>query len=250
MTRLDRIRISINAGTAKTFHKTMGGSFEKCFDTLAYYINEGVPHVSVGYLFNDDNLCEIPDFLYRIQKLKNQVGDRFDGCVDIQFRPTCKVASCNCGSSNYTSSPIMVSDTTTHWTEQIAQLKDWLLSNPVSTGVLKCTNLNEENFFDYRANTAPFGNCYLSLIQMYIRANGDIYSCCQLASSQEGAIGNLLKDSVDAVRKNQQMFWNKSGGCKSTSYCCKLVSKKNILLEEAVNNPGIGLKQLPYSIFV
>lgn len=247
---LEKIRISINAGTGETLSRVCGGSFEKCLETFVYYLNQGVKEVSIGYLFNDDNVKEIPLFLHRLSEIQASIGKKFNRCVNIQFRPTCKLLSCRCHSENFRDYSIMVSDTTSAWKLCVETIKNDLFSDPQLLPILECTNLGRRDLFDYSANNASFGNCYLSLVQMYIRANGNVFPCCQMASSESGSFGNILQNSAEEIRNSQKTFWFLPNSCKNPNYCCKLVSRKNVLLENSLMDIEKQWVNIPYSVFI
>ena len=247
---LDKIRISINAGTDETLHRACGGNLEKCLESFVYYLDQNVKEVSIGYLFNDDNIKEIPLFLRRLRQIQVSVGEKFSKRVSIQFRPTCKLMSCRCHADNFRDYPIMVSDTTDVWKSCIEAIKNDLFSDPELASLLECTNLNREELFDYSANSIGFENCYLSLVQMYIRADGNVYPCCQMASSESGSFGNILKDSIEDIRRRQEAFGLSPNLCKSADYCCQLVSRKNVLLEKSLLDPGKKWDNIPYAVFI
>lgn len=247
---LEKIRISINAGTGGTLKRVCGGDFERCLESFVYYLEQNVKEVSIGYLFNDDNIEEIPIFLRRLKEIQASAGEKFSQRVSIQFRPTCKLSSCRCHADNFQDYPIMVSDTAAAWRTRVEEIRDDLFSDPELLPVLACTNLNRREFFDYSANNAGFGNCYLSLVQMYIRANGNVFPCCQMAASETGSFGNILKDSIAEIKERQKAFWLSPNLCKNPEYCCQLVSRKNVLLENSLLNPEKQWGNIPYSVFI
>lgn len=247
---LEKIRISINAGTSGTLDRVCGGDFEKCLESFVYYLDQNVKEVSIGYLFNDDNVKEIPLFLRRLREIQVSIGEKFNRCVNIQFRPTCKLLSCRCHSDNFRDYPIMVSDTTSEWKSCIEMIKNDLFTDPELVSILECTNLSKKELFDYSANYASFENCYLSLVQMYVRANGNIFPCCQMASSESGSFGNILRDSIEDIRNCQKTFWLSSNSCKDPDYCCQLVSRKNVLLESSLLDLEKQWDNIPYSVFI
>lgn len=247
---LEKIRISINAGTEDTLNRVCGGNLEKCLDSFVYYLNQNVKEVSIGYLFNDDNVKEIPLFLRSLKEIQASMGEEFRKRVSIQFRPTCKLSSCRCRSANFKEYPIMVSDTTDMWKSNIETIKNDIFADPELVPILECTNLEKRELFDYLANRTSFENCYLSFVQMYIRANGNVFPCCQMASSESGSFGNILRDSIEDIKTHQKTFWLSSNRCKNPEDCCQLVSRKNVLLEKSLSAPEKQRDHIPYAVFI
>ena len=250
MEALEKIRISINAGTEDTLNRVCGGNLEKCLDSFVYYLNQNVKEVSIGYLFNDDNVKEIPLFLRSLKEIQASMGEEFRKRVSIQFRPTCKLSSCRCRSANFKEYPIMVSDTTDMWKSNIETIKNDIFADPELVPILECTNLEKRELFDYLANRTSFENCYLSFVQMYIRANGNVFPCCQMASSESGSFGNILRDSIEDIKTHQKTFWLSSNRCKNPEDCCQLVSRKNVLLEKSLSAPEKQRDHIPYAVFI
>lgn len=132
----------------------------------------------------------------------------------------------------------------------IETIKNDLFSDSELLPILECTNLGQRELFDYSANNVSFTNCYLSLVQMYIRANGDIYPCCQMASSESGSFGNIFQDSILDIKNKQRSFWLLPNLCKNPNYCCQLVSRKIVLLEKSLLDSEKQWVNIPYSVFI
>lgn len=139
LNKLSWLRVSLDAIGEIPFFALKKGKFSKRLAFLKKALRSDCQHIGVGYLYNDNNLREILTVCeYIYTQLK-------DDRVNIQFRPTCKIQSCNCPSDNYSLDNILTSNREIWWSEEIASLTS-------KFGLIKNEDIGLYNFIVEQTN--------------------------------------------------------------------------------------------------
>jgi len=252
---IDRLRVSIDTSSTEIFNKIKGGELQKSIDSLALYLKAGVPNVGAGFVFNKYNIGEVYSFInLMFKEVFNKTSQSVRNNLKLQFRPTCRIESCECPSPIYkNSTTIMVHDKTcTEWGDTIKKMKgeiDADSNKEFQKFIKDNTNLNKDTsikhnnsnpLFHYN-NHQPleFDKCYISLVRTIVRANGDMYPCVIKASNEINPKSNILKDSANKIYKDQMNYFNsKVGYCKGTAECCIINGRKNDIVMKVLNAPS------------
>jgi len=252
---IDRLRVSIDTSSTEIFNKIKGGELQKSIDSLAYYLKAGVPIVGAGFVFNKYNIDEVYSFInLMFKEVFNKAGQSVRKNLNLQFRPTCRIESCECPSPIYKNdTTIMVHDkTSTEWGDTIKKMKGEIEANSNkefqkfikdNTNMNKDTSINHNNsnpLFHYNNHQLlKFDKCYISLARTIVRANGDMYPCVIKASNEINPKSNILINSAKKIYKDQMNYFNSiEGYCKGTTECCIINGRKNDIVMKVLNTPS------------
>lgn len=169
------IRVSLNAATHETYFKHQG---KDCFDQVIDNAARLAKKVRVGisFLITPDNYQEVS----RAARLARDIG-----CVYIQFKPliTAKVSAC-----------------------AVLSTKDKIILQLVCAKTFTSDTFQVLDQWDTRTNELAAhergefsGRCHVPRINPKLGANGTVYTCCELAYSTEGAIGNIYEELLEAI---------------------------------------------------
>lgn len=231
LNKLSWLRVSLDAIGEVPFYALKKGKFSKRLAFLQKAIRSDCQHIGIGFLYNDSNLREV---LSVCEYIHDQLKD---DRINIQFRPTCKIQSCNCSSKNYSADNILTSNREAWWAEEIAnltlQLEILKNKNPnLYKFIIKQTNFLSILHPDFSERKAPFRSCYLSLARWIIRADGNIYPCVMKATNAGIPIGNINHDSPLKIKKGIKGYFElKQDYCQGQLECCNFVSVTNELIE-------------------
>lgn len=237
LNKLSWLRVSLDAIGDAPFFALKKGKFSKRLAFLKKAMKSNCQHIGIGFLYNDDNIREI---LYVCEYIYSQLKDER---VNIQFRPTCKIQSCNCSSENYSSDNILTSNRETWWVEEIEKLALQLNVIKNKNGDLYDFIIKQTNFLsilnpDFSERKAPFHYCYLSLARWIVRADGNIYPCVMKATNAGIPIGNINHNSPLQIKKGMKGYYElQQGYCQGAVECCNFVSVTNELIEGNINVP-------------
>lgn len=209
----------------------------------------GVKHVGAGYVYSRFNIEEIYGFLKMIYNdvyLKNTEKDREK--LNIQFRPTCMIQTCECPSESYKSTgQLMVPDKKDWWKEYVESQRKMIFENEDEAFikfVLNHSNLNKDTLFKVKNNQPSFDKCWNSLARILVRANGDLYPCVMRACNNAKPIGNIISnEDPKSIYYNQMLYHNLSEGyCDGAESCCRLDGQKNELVDTYIKNKTLTKK--------
>jgi len=232
------VRISIDATNSETFAILKDGPFQNRLNSLFKYLKSPIKHVGIGFIYNRFNITEIPKaikFFYNL--ITYELGEDYIKKLNIQFRPTCPIESCNCPSKVYGDrSILMTPDLHTWWHRmlekisiEINQLKR---DKKMRDFIENQTNVHEITIQKKIVKIPSFRNCYISLIRWIIRPNGDVYPCVMKASNREKKIGNIIRDSLDDLTlKSYEFYKLKDNYCKGPEVCCRMTGILQELIE-------------------
>ena len=244
---MDWIRISVDTVDEHKFMETKGGSLGACLESLRYYLVNSRATVGIGFVYNNGNLDEIADFNKKIYSYLIQEGlKEYLYKINVQYRPTCQIESCNCPSKRYTQENIiMVSDKEKQWQNRERAQKEKILGDAdifFLSWVKKVTNLdletNSERLFRYDNSLTNFHNCYYALVRNMLTPTGELYPCVVKATNNATPIGNILTDTDEEIFKGQQnYFLFNTKYCHGSVDCCRFFAKRNYYAEVAIKSP-------------
>ena len=246
---IDWVRVSLDTDNEKTFKIIKDGQLKKSLDTLNELIKTSIKHVGAGYVYSRFNIEEIYGFLKMIYNdvyLKNTEEDREK--LNIQFRPTCMIQTCECPSESYKSTgQLMVPDKKDWWKEYVESQRNMIFENEDEAFikfVLNHSNLNKDTLFKVKNNQPSFDKCWNSLARILVRANGDLYPCVMRACNNAKPIGNIISNKdPKSIYYNQMLYHNLSEGyCNGAESCCRLDGQKNELVDTYIKNKTLTKK--------
>lgn len=233
------IRVSLDTDNEQTFKKIKDGSLKKSLETLEQLIQGPIKYVGAGFVYSRFNIDEVYNFLKMIYKdiyLKYQ-GKGAEK-LNIQFRPTCMVSSCNCPSESYLSTgQLMVPDNKDWWKESVEKERKLIFDDKdekFKEFVLNHANVDEKELFVVNNKEPKFEKCWLSLIRALVRANGDIFPCVMRACNNAKPIENILTcNNLENIYLGQMLYHNlKDDYCKGCEACCRIDGQKNVILDK------------------
>lgn len=234
LNNLSWLRVSLDAIGEDNFFALKKGKFSKRIKFLHNTIRSSCKHIGIGFLYNNNNLNEV---LGVCEYIYTQFNDER---INIQFRPTCKIQSCECPSENYSSDDILTSNREEWWTSIIEGLRFKLDSIKIINEELYNFILNQTNFLsilspDFTERKAPFRSCYISLARWIIRADGDIYPCVMKATNSGKPLGNIIHDSPLQIKKGMKGYFELDHNyCNGPLDCCNFVGVTNELIEQNI----------------
>lgn len=241
----DWIRISIDTNNERTFKIIKDGKLSSSINSLKQMIGTPIKHVGAGFVYSRFNIWEIYDFLRMIYTdvyLNTNEKDRDK--LNVQFRPTCMVQSCNCPSDSYKSTgQLMVPDEKDWWQEYVElELKKIFVNSDIDFQrfVLEHSNLNRDTLFKLNNSKPTFTKCWNSLARILVRANGDLYPCVMRACNSSKPIANILNcNNPNMIYYNQMLYHNLCEGyCDGADSCCRLDGQKNEIVDKYVKETG------------
>ena len=241
--KLEWLRVSIDAGTDQKFKDLKKGDLLKSLDSIVSYLKNGCKNVGIGFVFNDENLLEIFSFTRLIYDLiiKN-LGESFLENVFLEFRPTCKIESCDCPSPRYKDDRIMTSDMTPTWQATLELIRSSIFESADSSYVrfvMSRSNLDKKTLLKYQNKKLSFSECYYCLVKMVICSNGDCYPCVLKASIKEISLGNIITNTEESILYNQMMCHKGNDICNGYPSCCNVISQKNNIVEKFIDKDDI-----------
>lgn len=241
----DWVRVSVDTDNERTFKIIKDGKLSNSINSLKSMIETPVKHVGAGFVYSRFNLEEIYGFLNLIYKeVYLEASPENRDKLNIQFRPTCMIQSCNCPSESYNSTgQLMVPDHKDWWKESVETERKKIFFNDdveFQNFVLQHSNLNKETLFTLKNNKPNFDKCWNSLARILVRANGDMYPCVMRACNNSQPIANLLNcENTSSIYYNQMLYHNLSEGyCDGADSCCRLDGQKNELVDEYIKENG------------
>lgn len=240
LNKLSWLRVSLDAIGDIPFFALKKGKFSKRLAFLKKAIRSDCRHIGIGFLYNDNNLR---DTLSACEYIHTQLKD---DRVNIQFRPTCKIQSCDCPSENYSSDNTLTSNRETWWAEEIASLTEKL-------EIIKNKNVDLYNFIirqtnflsilkpNFNERKAQFSSCYISLARWIIRADGNIYPCVMKATNFGIPIGNIKHDLPVQIKEGMKGYFDlERKYCQGPLECCNFVSVTNKLIECNIKTQAVN----------
>lgn len=232
----DWIRVSLDADTAVTFNQLKNGDFDKRIETIISYAKSSCKVVGIGYLYNRFSLDKIPHFIKSMYDMAlEDLGGEYLNKINLQFRPTCPVDSCDCPSMNYEGRLLLTPDKYLWWEETKEAIHDEVdrlcEDSCFSDFVREQTNFYQ--IFEKQERDYDFEHCYMSLSKWLIKTSGDIYPCVMKATNDSLRIGNILTDSFEAIYENELNYYNlKDSYCKGVSECCRISGVVNQIVKD------------------
>ena len=237
----DWVRVSLDTDNEKTFKMIKDGELLKSLKTLKQLMETNIKHVGAGYVYSRFNIEEVYGFLRMMyEQVYLEASKENREKLNIQFRPTCMVQSCDCPSASYNSTgQLMVPDYKQWWEEYVEEQRKRIFENDdreFQKFVLLHSNLNKEKLFKVNNSKPHFDKCWSSLARIIVRANGDMYPCVIRARNGAKPIGNILNNSDPKLfYYNQMLYHNLSDGyCDGPDSCCRIDGHKNEIVDEYV----------------
>lgn len=249
------IRISLDTDNESTFKKIKDGSLESSMNTLKQLLKGPIKYVGAGFIYSRFNVDEVYRFLRKIYnevylELKEEGAEK----LNIQFRPTCMVNSCNCPSESYLSTgQLMVPDNKEWWNEYVNEQKKLIFNDKDDEFVkfvLEHSNIDKDRLFVVNNKQPKFDKCWLSLIRAMVRANGDIFPCVMRACNNAKPIENILTcKNLDNIYLGQLLYHNlKDDYCKGCDACCRIDGQKNVILDKNSENFNSVLEEVSTTV--
>jgi sulfatase maturation enzyme AslB (radical SAM superfamily) len=239
-------RVSIDSGSELIHDLTkrvLRGSYGRRIANIMSYIRAGVPEVGVGFVYHKYNLHEAAAFIDGFYALWKDLPATV-GAVNLQFRPTCGIQSCDCPSSNYSKDGrLMTPDLTEEWRKERDTQRDLVAQHMREDPLFESFVQQRTNFLTGElqgpiSKVGPFDRCYLSLVRMIVRANGDAFPCVMKASHRHAPIGNVLTSSTTELLNGIAAYYRlEPDRCRGQADCCNIDGVKNVYLMEALSEP-------------
>lgn len=251
----DWVRISVDTSKDSTFKMIKDGNLQKSLDTIGFLLNQNVKHVGIGYVYSRLNINEVYDFLKLIYKtFYLNVSDEIRKKINIQFRPTCMVSSCNCPSESYREIRQLMTPDDKPWWKNFVETQKILIFNDTDKDFVEfvktCSNLSETDLFCFQNSLPSFKKCYNSLIRAIVRANGDVFPCVMRACNNAKPIANVLNiTNVDEIYYNQMLYYNLSNNyCEGPNQCCRVDGHKNQLVDSYLDKNSLETLPSEYEL--
>lgn len=229
--KLSWLRVSLDAINEADFFNLKHGKLSVRKTFLHAAINSKCQHVGIGFLYGDHNINNL-------LSICRDIFSDFNHHVNIQFRPICRIQSCDCPSPNYATDKSFTSDRELFWQESIAQLKEQLSATASEDEALYNFVVNNTNLLNVLTNigerTLNFTHCYSTLARWLIRADGNIYPCVMKATNEGLPVGNLSSLSVAEINNNLKGYYDLSPEfCQGCEVCCRLAGVVNETVDKA-----------------
>ena len=253
MKHISWVRISMDAANENTFIMLKDGNYNKRMQNILEYLKSPIKYVGVGFLYSRFNFDEVSDVIKNIcDYVSYNFSDQYPQKLNIQFRPTCPIESCECPSPFYKDNQLLVTpDLEPWWGKKVKEVKMKLseLKKDKKMEYFIDNNTNVSDFLVKNKKRKPpcFHKCYTSLIRWIIRPNGDVYPCVMKASNRGAKIGNILKDSLDTLSANAFRFYNlEIGYCNGPDECCRFAGGLNKIVEKNLYKTKYKLTSDPF----
>lgn len=241
------LRISVDAANQVTYDKLKKGELKKRLRNLVTYLTGPIPNVFAGFVYNVGNIDEVADALQMVYSyVVENAGPDYLSRVNVQYRPTCPIASCECPSPRYKETKLLVPDFDKSWKDgasaQISKIEQMKLRDPqFARFVESSSNYRVVDTTESLNRLDVFHTCSLVLTRWLVRANGDVFPCVMKASNKASKLGNILTDSKgDLVRGMYSFYRLEEGYCRGWADCCRIDGQKNVMVETAL--AGSNLK--------
>jgi len=235
---IEWVRVSLDASNEKTFKMLKDGSYDNRISVILQYLESPIKYVGVGFLYNRFNISEIPEVIRNIYDIVSyELGEKYIEKLNIQFRPTCPIESCDCPSKVYgTKSILMTPDLHEWWNKELIEVHSNInkLKNfkKISQFIEYNTNVSEIEPKYEKTRIPSFRHCYIALVRWIIRPNGDVYPCVMKASNRDQKIGNILRESFDDLTfKSYEFYELNNDYCKGSIDCCRITGELNEIVE-------------------
>jgi molybdenum cofactor biosynthesis enzyme MoaA len=237
-------RVSLDAATQKVYSLTKRdkrGSFDERIANTMSYLLAGVPHVGVGFIYHKYNLHEVARAASLVFDTVREAAPRHLSRVNMQFRPTCGIQSCECPSDNYSEEKgrLLTPDLTEEWARERAQQTDLIRGRMEREPEFAEFVTNQTNYLTTEVHqpvpkVGEFKHCYLSTIRVLLRADGSMYPCVMKASQRGQSVANLLSDTPERMHAGMRSYYQlDEGWCRGRADCCNIDGPKNIYMQEA-----------------
>ncbi|MEZ4300966.1 MAG: radical SAM protein [Polyangiaceae bacterium] len=250
--RLAWARVSLDAATQQVHSLTKRDrqpTFVRRVDNVLAYLAAGVPHVGVGFVYHRYNFHEAAETVFLVH---DEVTRRMKGFlerVNLQFRPTCGIESCECPSENYSAEKdrLLTPDLTPSWADerrrQTALLTERMDRDPGFRSFVETqTNFLSREVHEPVPKVGAFHQCTLALLRVLLRADGTMYPCVMKASQRHAPVANLLVDNAAQILAGMRRYFElREGACRGQRDCCNIDGVKNVYLEEALEGALSGL---------
>lgn len=180
---LDWLRVSLNASTRDSYQVEYGRDrFETVLANIIQYVQSEIEKVGIGFVYQANNLWEITNLA---QQIINQIFPQLSLSerkkINLQFRPL--------ASKDYQRFSLNTEDKNNI-------LKDFQKKEEDIQSFL----IEQSNFQQLLDNEcfqlqSVFNKCMVSLIQMNLDADGQVYPCPQKAHHKENTYGNIFDPS-------------------------------------------------------
>ncbi|MFX0141433.1 MAG: radical SAM protein [Candidatus Hodarchaeota archaeon] len=235
------VRVSIDSNNKDTYREIKGfDKFDKVWGSIEKYLESSIPKVGLGYLFDNKNLLEIPNFIKdsydQINKLKSDKLTK----VNIQFRPIYPTPDkWNQGVRDMISinqiQEIKLKDEILSFAEDSKQKCEFLINQ---------TNIEVLFHQRYKYPKFDFNYCGISLIYCLVRPQGDIYPCFVRVGDQNLLLGNVFTDNDKNIALKQHAIYQakqtdcRERGCRQSHIINLLQHSENHLKLQEVTCLG------------
>jgi radical SAM protein with 4Fe4S-binding SPASM domain len=249
------VRVSLDAANEKTFRMLKDGEYYTRILTILKYLESPIKFVGVGYVYNRFNIYEIPEMIKNIyDTVVENLGENYLKKLNVQFRPTCPVESCDCPSKVYgEKSIIMTPDLHNWWRKAVAEvstkIENLKKNKNMADFIEKNTNVYDLRSTNRKVQPPIFKHCYTALVRWILRPNGDVYPCVMKASNRDKKIGNILKEPLSRLTSRSFEFYKLNENyCKGTTECCRMAGKLNQIVENNLYSTRIP-REIPKDPF-
>ena len=183
------IRVSVNAGTQETYEDHQGrDDFDRAIANAELLAKQG-PRVGLSFLVTPKNYDEAA--------LATQIA-KAAGCAYIQFKPMISpdLAKIYAGCEVEIRDNL---DAALEYADDSFQVLDQFVS--------RLAELERHDLKEFS------GKCWVPWFNPKLGANGVVYTCCELAYSNEGKIGSIYEEPLESILERA------GDGCMEMSAC-------------------------------
>lgn len=177
---LDWLRVSMNASAPETYASAYGVEhFRDVQNNIIKYTKGEVEKVGIGFVITPDNFREICNMARVIvDEILPRLTEKAKNKINLQYRPMAYPDYSRFHLSQDKMDKIMLD-----FTNLNDQAKLFLLEHSNFAQLLENSCFQE---------VAKFKRCMISLLQMNLDADGQVYSCPQKAHHKKNSYGNLM----------------------------------------------------------
>lgn len=220
------VRISLDAGNKSSYKKLKGlDVFDQVMSNIEKYLSIDAKIVCIDFVITEDNILEIPEIILLVF---NKFFINYPEKIYIQFKLLVSYFSFDLNVPKEENVKSALSEI-----KKISESDLW-----INYFIKTHTNFDiiKYSFFNYNQRIQLTDKCYASQVVNILGTGGEVFSCPDHIYKKEAPLGNLKKDKLSTIFKNQFNFFNNFEPRKCES--CKNCSKKelNAFLEKVLHS--------------
>ncbi|MFD2307599.1 radical SAM protein [Enterococcus termitis] len=230
--KFEWLRISLDYTNPTSYLKSKGYTLKKVLEKINnQFLKSDVSKIGIGYLINNENLEEIYDLLKYFKQTR----------VNIQFRKTCPIESCDCPLLQVEDKEdeVNTNDLSKYFFETMKKLEEIICKEPdLEKFVKEQTNLGDYFKKTKQPKEITAKKCYTSLFRWIVRPEGSVFPCVMCATQNNKKIGSIFEDSLKVLQEESFKFYHYEK-C-TTNDCCKIgQGVQNDIFEQSLDSSEI-----------